>query len=148
MAAMQQCGESLWLTHSATVAGGSVSNIFIVQDGELYTPIARGEEELNNEPSAVLPGITRDVVFEIAKELGVGVQKKDLAFDDVLGADEVFLTNSSWGVLPVIGVRATVQTQEGAGTQDQKIGDAKVGKLTKQLHVSYQDMVNRETSNA
>jgi branched-subunit amino acid aminotransferase/4-amino-4-deoxychorismate lyase len=148
MAAMQQCGESLWLTPSATVAGGSVSNIFIVQDGELCTPAARGEEEIDSEPSAVLPGITRDVVFEIAKELGVGVQKKDLAFDDVLGADEVFLTNSSWGVLPVIGVRTTVQTEEGAGTQDQKIGDAKVGKLTKQLHISYQDTVGRETLSA
>ena len=80
MAAMQQCGESLWLTPSATVAGGSVSNIFIVQDGGLYTPAARGEEEINSEPSAVLPGITRNVVLEIAKELGVGVQKKDIAF--------------------------------------------------------------------
>ena len=79
------------------------------------------------------------------KNLGLGYKKKDIAFDEVLGADEVFLTNSSWGVLPVIGVRATVQTEEGAGTQDQKISDAKVGKLTKQLHISYQDMVDQET---
>jgi branched-subunit amino acid aminotransferase/4-amino-4-deoxychorismate lyase len=145
MAAMQQCGESLWLTPSAKVAGGSVSNIFVVKDGTMFTPVARGEEDGDDDPSAVLPGITRKVVMEIASDLGVGTSKQQLVFDDVLGADEVFLTNSSWGVLPVIGIRAAVQTPEGASTQDQMIGGGAVGKLTKQLHISYQDTVNRET---
>ena len=146
MAAMQQCGESLWLTPSAKVAGGSVSNIFIVKDGTMFTPVARGEEDGSDEPSAVLPGITRKVVMEIASDLGVGTSKQQLVFDDVLEADEVFLTNSSWGILPVIGLRAAIQTQEGSGTQDQMIGDRVVGALTKQLHLSYQDTVNRETN--
>ncbi|MBC8201623.1 MAG: aminotransferase class IV family protein [Planctomycetes bacterium] len=146
MAAMQQCGEALWLTPSATVTGGCVSNIFIVRNGTLLTPAARGEEGESDEPSAVLPGITREVVIEIAQELGVGTSKQPLSFDDVLGADEVFLTNSSWGVLPVIGVRAAVQTEEGAGTQDQPFGTGKVGSLTRQLHLSYQDTLQRETT--
>ena len=146
MAAMQQCGESLWLTPNASVAGGCVSNLFIARDGALLTPIARGEEDESDEPSAVLPGITRKVVLEIASELGVGTSKQQLSFDDVLGADEVFLTNSSWGVLPVVGIRASVQTQDGAGTQDQPIGAGGVGSLTKQLHQSYKDTLARETT--
>ncbi len=146
MAAMQQCGEALWLTPSATVAGGCVSNIFIVRNGALLTPIARGEEGENDDPSAVLPGITREVVIETAQELGIGTSKQQLTIDDVLGADEVFLTNSSWGVLPVIGLRAPVQTEEGAGTQDQPFGTGKVGPLAKQLHRSYQDTLQRETT--
>ena len=146
MAAMQQCGEALWLTPSATITGGCVSNIFIVRKGALLTPIARGEEGESDDPSAVLPGITREAVIETAQELGIGTSKQQLSFDDVLGADEVFLTNSSWGVLPVIGLRAAVQTEEGAGTQDQPFGAGEVGPLTKQLHLSYQDTLQHETT--
>ena len=146
MSAMQQCGEAIWLTPSARVAGGCVSNVFGVKNGTLFTPIAQGEEGAEDEPSAVLPGITRKVIMSIANDLGVGTNKKQVAFDDLLDADEVFLTNSSWGVLPVVGVRATVQTEDGAGTQDQPICDGVVGALTKQLHASYQDTVDRETT--
>jgi branched-subunit amino acid aminotransferase/4-amino-4-deoxychorismate lyase len=145
MSAMQKCGEALWLTPSAHVASGCVSNVFGVKDGTMFTPIARGEEGPDDEPSAVLPGITRKVLIQIADDLGVGTNKKQVAFDELLDADEVFLTNSSWGVLPVVGVRASVQTEEGANTQDQPICDGVVGGLTKQLHLSYQDTVQRET---
>jgi branched-subunit amino acid aminotransferase/4-amino-4-deoxychorismate lyase len=143
---MQQCGEALWLTPGALVAGGCVSNVFGVKNGDLFTPTAQGEEVDDEEPSAVLPGITRQVIMDIAHDLGVDTNKKQVSFDELLDADEIFLTNSSWGVLPVIGVRAMIQTQEGGGTQDQPICAGEVGQLTKQLHVSYQDTVDRETS--
>ena len=146
MSAMQQCGEALWLTPGALVAGGCVSNVFGVKNGDLFTPTAQGEEVDDEEPSAVLPGITRQVIMDIAHDLGVDTNKKQVSFDELLDADEIFLTNSSWGVLPVIGVRAMIQTQEGGGTQDQPICAGEVGQLTKQLHVSYQDTVDRETS--
>ncbi len=145
LAAMQKCGESLWLTPSARVAGGSVSNLFTVKDGTLFTPVARGEEDGGDEPSAVLPGITREVVIGLANELGVGTSKAPMVFDDVVGADEVFLTNSSWGVLPVIGLRAAVKSEEGQNLQDQAIGNGSVGTLSKQLHLSYQSLLQRET---
>ena len=145
LSAMQQCGEALCLTPSAHVTGGSVSNIFIVRDGTLCTPIARGEEGESDEPSAVLPGITRQTIIELADELGVGTNKAMMTIDDVLAAEEVFLTNSSWGVLPVIGVRAAIQTNDGGDVQEQSIGDGVVGNLTAQLHTSYQETVDRET---
>ena len=146
IATMQQCGEALWLTPSAHVTGGCVSNIFTVQNGNLLTPIAQGEEGENDEPSAVLPGITRQAIIELADDLGIRTSKGTVTVDDVLSSDEVFLTNSSWGVLPVIGIRAAVQNGDGSGTQDQAIGDGVVGTITKQLHLAYEACVDRETS--
>jgi branched-chain amino acid aminotransferase len=145
LAAMQQCGEALWLTPSATVTGGCVSNIFLVKNGTMFTPVAQGEEGEEDEPSAVLPGITRHAIIALADELGVGTSRRGATVDDVLLADEVFLTNSSWGVLPVIGIRASIEIEGEAGNQDQAIGEGVVGKLTKQLHLSYQECVGRET---
>ena len=137
LAAIQQCGEALWLTPSAHVTGGCVSNVFVVRNGTLFTPAACGEEEENEEPSAALPGITRQSIIELADDLGIGTSRATMSLDDVLGGDEVFLTNSSWGVLPIIGVRVP--------EQDQNVADGCVGELTKQLHLSYQKLVDRET---
>ena len=145
LAAMHQCGEALWLTPSAHITGGSVSNLFTVSNGTLCTPVARGEEEESDEPSAVLPGITRQMIIELADELGVGTGKSMMTIDDVLNADEVFLTNSSWGVLPIVGVRVAVQAEGENDSQEQSIGDGVVGTLTAQLHTSYQETVDRET---
>ena len=66
LSAAQKCGESLWLTPSAHIVGGCVSNVFIIHNDTLVTPYARGEETVDDDPSAVLPGITRNVVFSLA----------------------------------------------------------------------------------
>jgi branched-subunit amino acid aminotransferase/4-amino-4-deoxychorismate lyase len=97
-------GEAILLQVTNHVAGGCVSNLFVVSGGSLVTPTARGEEERGGVPSPVLPGITRAAVIGIAAGMGVGCQRRMLTIDDVLDADELFLTNSSWGVLPVVGV--------------------------------------------
>jgi branched-chain amino acid aminotransferase len=97
-------GEALVLQVSNHVAGGAVSNLFVVKDGALLTPLARGEEDRGALPSPVLPGVTRDAVTELADAAGVGTSKRLLTIDDVLDADELFLTNASWGVLPVVNV--------------------------------------------
>jgi branched-subunit amino acid aminotransferase/4-amino-4-deoxychorismate lyase len=52
----------------------------------------------------VLPGIARRTVMGLAGETGLRVERVSLTIDDLLGADEVFLTNVSWGVLPVVRV--------------------------------------------
>jgi branched-chain amino acid aminotransferase len=99
-------GEALFLQVTNHVSGGAVSNLFIVRDGTLHTPIARGEEERGGVPSPVLPGTTRAVIMELAERTGVGCGKHMLNIGDVLDADEVFLTNASWGVLPVVQVES------------------------------------------
>ncbi len=109
-AASKGAGESIVLQVSNHLCGGCVSNLFVVKDGKLITPIARGEEsgEAHALPSPVLPGITRTRVIEQAKTMGVDVEVRMMSIDDLLDADEVFLTNSSWKVLPVVKVEAEV----------------------------------------
>jgi len=145
LAAMRRCGEALWLTPGAHVSGGCVSNIFTVRNETLFTPLARGEEDESNEPSPVLPGITRKLIIDLAQELGIGTSKTQLTLDGVLDAEEVFLTNSSWGVLPVVGVLAPTQDGE-VGDGQLVIGEGVVGKFTTQLHSAYQCEVEQETS--
>lgn len=103
------CAEALVLQVTNSICGGTVSNLFAVKNGSLITPRARGEEEtLGDEhlPSPVLPGITRQAVVDIADDLGLRVERRSMTIADALDADEVFLTNSSWGVLPVSAIEA------------------------------------------
>lgn len=121
--ALQQAGtrgasESLWFSVTNHLACGSVSNIFLVRDGVLLTPLARGEEPEGGLPSPVLPGIVRRTVIEAAESLGLSVKKEMLTIDDVHTADEIFLTNSGWNVLPVVQVEQhLVSSGPGATTK-------------------------------
>tara|TARA_R110002072_G_scaffold42064_4_gene117444 strand:- start:1039 stop:2010 length:972 start_codon:yes stop_codon:yes gene_type:complete len=131
-AAAKGAGESIIFSVSNHLAGGCVSNLFVVDDGHLITPIAQGEEQdiggaQTREgvlPSPVLPGITRMRVIEEAKKLGIKTTKRMMTIDDLLDADEVFLTNSSWGVLPVVKIEA------------EAIGAGVPGEITKKLRAA------------
>jgi branched-subunit amino acid aminotransferase/4-amino-4-deoxychorismate lyase len=144
LAAQRGCGEALVFSVTNHLCGGCVSNVFVVRGDEVFTPIARGEETrvASSErggggggrgggggggggggtgeggavlPSPVLPGIVREWVgHELAGE-GITVTRRMLTIDDVLGADEMWLTNSSWGVLPVERVESHTISGEGAG---------------------------------
>jgi branched-chain amino acid aminotransferase len=103
-AARAGMGEALVLSVTNHVCSGAVSNLFVVKDGALLTAPARGEESGVAMPHPVLPGTTRAEVCAIAETRGIGVTKRLLTIDDVLDADELFLTNAGWGVLPVVRV--------------------------------------------
>lgn len=96
--------ESLVFQVSNHLCGGCVSNALLVKDGVILTPFVRGEEEPGSLPSPVLPGVTRAAALAEAAERGWRVERRALTIHDVLDADEVMLTNSSWGVLPVTSV--------------------------------------------
>lgn len=132
-AAVKKAGESLWFTVANHLAGGSVSNVFLVKDGRLLTPLARGEEDQPTGP-AVLPGITRAAMLELADTLDIGAARQTLDVNDLLAADEIFLTNSSWGVLPVAAVEA------------EQVGNGGVGEVTRSLRAAWLDLVEEETS--
>jgi branched-subunit amino acid aminotransferase/4-amino-4-deoxychorismate lyase len=100
-ASSKGAAEAVTLQVSNHLAGGCVSNLFIVKDDELFTPTARGEEEPGAIASPVLPGITRGRILEWAGDQDRLATPKLLTIDDLLDADEAFLTNSSWGVLPI-----------------------------------------------
>lgn len=134
LAAAAGCSEAIFFTSNNRVACGAVSNIFIVRNGSLRTPRARGESS-GDLQAPVLPGVTRRALMECAEERGITVERADLTVDDVLGADEIFLTNSSWGVLPVVGV------------EKKTIGTGVPGELTQALRQDYLELVEAETSN-
>jgi len=133
-AAGRGAGEALWFTVSNHLAGGSVSNIILVKDGQLLTPIARGEEVEAALPSPVLPGITRAAVIELAEDADLPVHRKMLSITDVLEADEIMLTNSSWQILPVVKV------------EKEPIGDGKPGPVTRDLRDKLLKLIEEETS--
>ncbi|MGC4033791.1 MAG: aminotransferase class IV [Tepidisphaeraceae bacterium] len=107
-AARRGAAEVLWFNVHNYLQSGSISNVFLVKDGILLTPPTN--DELQDEAVAaatpypksnVLPGVTRGTVIEAAKAAGIEVELKALSINDVLTADEVFLTNSIMGVMPV-----------------------------------------------
>ena len=118
-AASVGAGETIWLYTTNHLASGAVSNIFLVKDGQLLTPFARGEEAQGTLPVPVLPGITRAAVIELAEARDISITRKMLAIDDLLDADEVFLTNSSWLVLPVTRI------------EKKTVADGNVGPVTR-----------------
>jgi len=74
---------------------GTHSNLFAVLNGELYTHPA------NN---LILPGVTRDVVLELARELRIPARQEPLSAGDLRHVEELFFTGTTTDVLPVVRV--------------------------------------------
>ncbi|MFC5365529.1 aminotransferase class IV [Salinirubrum litoreum] len=84
--------EALILDMDGSVAEGTTSNCFFVDDRALHTPSLEGP---------VLPGVTRDVVLDLAQSEGLPVRTGRYTPDDFRSADEVFLTSSTREIRPV-----------------------------------------------
>ncbi|MCI0498799.1 MAG: aminotransferase class IV [Planctomycetales bacterium] len=110
--------EALWFTTENALAEGCVSNVFLVKEGMLYTPPVE---------TPVLPGIARRTVLEIAQAQNIPCRQQPLHIGDLLGAEEVFLTNVIMEILPVTAVEART------------IGTGKPGPLTRKLSAAYKD---------
>ncbi|WP_217597014.1 aminotransferase class IV [Cohnella sp. GbtcB17] len=87
--------EGLFLNERDEVVEGLVSNVFWVRDGVLYTP------SLDTGP---LAGVTRAFVLEQARSAGLVCYEGSYAWDDLLGADECFVTNSIQEIVPVVAL--------------------------------------------
>ena len=90
-AAEQGAFEAVWV-HEGLAVEGAASNLFAVIDGEARTP---------PDGPRVLPGITRDVVLELAADEGLPVGTGDIAAAELAAAEEIWLTSSTKEVLPV-----------------------------------------------
>lgn len=84
--------EALMLNVSGSLTEGTASNLFFVKRGSLFTP---------SQKCGILEGITREVVISLAKGAGLGVMEGEFSKEELCGADEVFVTNSTMEVLPV-----------------------------------------------
>ncbi|WP_435361107.1 aminotransferase class IV [Haloarchaeobius sp. DFWS5] len=84
--------EALLRDQEGNVCEGATSNLFFVNEHGLHTPTA---------DLPLLPGITRTVVLDLAREEGVPVWQGRYSPEDVRTADEAFLTNTTWEIRPV-----------------------------------------------
>ena len=115
-------GDNNWallLDTDNYIAEGTGDNFFIVKDGTLYTP----------EPRNILRGISREYVFEIAKEMGIQYRECNLDVYDVANADEAFMTGTPFCILPVTSL------------DRQPIGTGKVGPMVQRLIKKWSDNV-------
>lgn len=113
--------EALMLNYHGKIVEGSAENIFIIKNGEILTP----------PPSAgILEGITRDSIIEIIEENGGYVVETDLERDDLYDAQEVFMTGTAAEVKSVTQIDKI------------KIGNGKVGDITKTLQKSFMDVAS------
>jgi branched-chain amino acid aminotransferase len=118
-AKLEGYAEGIALNTRGHVSEGSGENIFLVQDGRLITPPLS---------SAVLPGITRDCVMTLARELGLPVAEDTVPREMLYVADEVFMTGSAAEITPVRSVDRIL------------VGSGRRGPWTKKLQESFFDV--------
>jgi len=120
LAHQKRAAEAIWFTLDNRLAEGCISNVFLVKDSVLYTPPV-------NTP--VLPGVARKTVCMLAGQNSIKFIEKDLTIDDLLGADEIFLTNVIMQIMPITRV------------EKHTVSDGRVGDLTKKLQTSFDRLV-------
>ena len=119
----KKAAEALWFTVDNRLAEGCISNVFLVKDSALYTPPIE---------TPVLAGVARKTVCQIALNNSINLVEKTLGINDVLDADEVFLTNVIMQVLPVRAV------------EKHTVGDGRVGPMTKKLMGYFDEFIKSE----
>lgn len=112
-------GEALMLNKDGYVAECAGDNIFIVKNNTLLTP---------PESAGILIGITRNIVMELATEIGIQVKEELMTRYDLYIADECFLTGTAAEIIPVVRI------------DGRTIGTGKPGKVTLSLLKKYQDL--------
>jgi branched-chain amino acid aminotransferase len=104
--------ESIMRNYRGELTECTQSNFFIVKNGVALTPPV---------DAGLLPGITREFVFEIGRDIGVTVRDQVLRDDDLFSADECFLTSTTKELVPIVQV------------DDRKIGSGTPGTVTRKL---------------
>lgn len=119
-----ECDEVLFLDYNGAVAEGPGENIFMVKDGVLLTP---GDD-------TILKGFTRDTVMTLARDLGYQVYETTIMPEDLLAADEAFLTGTAAEISPVAELDGHV-----IGSGGRKI--TAPGPITKAIKEGYMEIV-------
>ena len=96
------------------ITEGPGFNLFCINDSGIFTP-----------DHGVLEGITRQSIFDLAKELKLPIMKKSISVEELYNAEELFATSTAGGIMPITRVSG------------KEIGKGSVGNLTRQLHKLY-----------
>lgn len=121
-ARQKRAAEALWFTTDNRLAEGCISNVFLVKNSVLYTPFIA---------TPVLAGVARKTICQLAMANSIEFVEKDLDINDLLGADEVFLTNVIMLAMPVTAVDKHV------------VGDGKVGPMARKLKKSIDEFIKK-----
>jgi branched-chain amino acid aminotransferase len=108
--------EALMLNQAGEIVECSQSNVFIVRDGGIVTPPIE---------AGLLPGITRQFVMDLAAGVGIQAREAHLRPDELIGADEAFITGTTREVTPVVAV------------DDKVIGRGRPGPVTTRLQAAF-----------
>ena len=114
---------AVMLDGHGNVAEFSTSNLFMAKDQVVQTPVANG---------TFLAGITRSRVMELLRQKGVEVVEKTLRMNDVLDADEVFLTGNFPKVLPVVRI------------EERHYQEGPMSRLARELYFSFAEREGRK----
>jgi len=114
--------ESLFCDETGAILEGTATNVFFVIDGVLRTPALSG---------ALLAGVTRDVVLEVARGMNIPAHESRVEANEVAAAEEAFLTSTTIELLPIRAVDTT------------RIGTP--GPIWAGLHRRYREVVTQET---
>src|SRR5262245_54156459 len=110
--------EGVMRNYRGELAECTQSNLFVVKSGAALTPTI---------DSGLLPGITREFLFEVGASLGIPVREAVLRDEDLFGADEAFLTSTTREVVPIVQV------------DDRKIGAGRPGPATTRLLETFRE---------
>lgn len=118
-AAQAGAGEGLMLNEQGYVAECTGDNVFAVKNGAIFTPPIS---------SGALAGITRQVVFEIAAELGIAISEPEMTRYDLYTSDECFLTGTAAEIIPAVKL------------DSRSLGDGKPGPVTQRLIARFRQL--------
>jgi D-alanine transaminase len=110
--------EESILIRDDRVTEGSSTNVFLVLSGEIVTP---------KKSNLLLPGITRDLVLDLARAAGLPCAERDVARAALMSAEEVWLTSSSREVVPVTRI------------DGRPVGSGRPGPMWRRMDVLFQD---------
>lgn len=116
--AVDQDAMEAILIRDGDITEGAASNVFIVSDGVIKTP-PKGKK--------LLPGITRDLVVELAKTHNMPIEEVSISEKEFLAADEIWLTSSTKEILPVTRIN------------EQQVGSGKPSAVWQDMYEKYQD---------
>src|SRR5882724_6094247 len=118
LAVEEACAETILIRDNEFMTEGAASNIFVVKNGKLFAP---------PKDNLMLPGITYDVIFEIAAANGIPHEVRKIAVAELYAADELLLTSSTKEVLAITQL------------DGKAVGAGKPGAMFARLHQHYQN---------
>lgn len=118
--------EAILLDQSGNVSEAPGENIFLIKDDKLVTP------SLN---SSALDGITRRTIITLARDMKLKVKTRKVGKNELKLADEIFLSGTAAEITPIIKI------------DKKKIGNGKVGNMTKLFMDTYSDIVMNKNQN-